>query len=302
MKKLRFWVAILSLWLIFFFNIERILLVDKVNIIQSNTYIFVAVVAIAVLLLPRLRGFSFSVLLIVLASLFLLDWYLNPSWEKNVSANFAHLNATALLTIIQLNAIILTGLLARQITYQLEEFEGVIAAITFSQIGKRPGVFAEEQGAMYREIKRARYYERPLAVMALKVEETSFQTALPHIIEDVQKAMMKEFTLASIARTLNENLHGFDTIALRDNYFIIVLPETKADAVPHIAQRVTKTITEKTGADLQVGTAIFPDEAQTFERLIEMAMENSNHRTVTRFEPSAQHYSEISLSLDSDSP
>jgi GGDEF domain-containing protein len=281
MKRLRLWIAILAVWLIFFFNIERILFFEagiSANIIRSDTYIFVAGVALITLLLPRLRNFYFSLLLIISTSLFLLVWYYDPNWGRSVSRKFTHLNAMVLLTIIQINAIILTGLLVRQITYSLSEFEEVIANITFSYIGKQPNPFSEEQKEMYRELRRARRYERPLSVIAIKISEDDIQFVLPQMVKEVQQAMMKEFTLARVAGILDENLQSFDTIALGNNHFIVVLPETTTEAAPQIAHRLEKAITEKMGTQLQVGTASFPDEAVTFESLIELATENADRQ------------------------
>ncbi|MEW5958567.1 MAG: hypothetical protein AB1801_12625 [Chloroflexota bacterium] len=266
----------MSIWLVFFFNIERILLDLDLNIIRSDTYIFVALVTLFAFLLPRLRNLSFALLLGSIASLFLVAWYQDPEWEQDVIRNLSHLNATTLLTIIQVNAIILTGLMARQITYGLSEFEEVIAGITFGHVGKRPSFFSEEQSVMYREMRRARRYERPLMVLAIKADQESLQVAVPRVVEDVQQAMMKEYTLAGISRILNDNLQSFDTIALHDDYFILVLPETSTDQLPQISQRLEKAVKEKMGLQLEIGAASFPKEAITFESLIELAIANAN--------------------------
>ena len=193
-----------------------------------------------------------------------------------------------MLTIIQVNAIILTGLLARQITYGLSEFENVIANITFGHIGKRPGNFSEEQSVMYRELRRARRYGRPLAVIALKVDEEIFKIPLPNIVEEVQQAMMKEYTLAGISRILDSNLQSFDTIALRDNCFIVLLPET-ADQISQIGQRLEKAIKDNMGIQVGVGTASFPNEAMTFESLVELAMVNAKQSEKNRIRTMMNH-------------
>ena len=278
MKRLRFWIAILSIWLMFFFNIERILFQADVNIIRSDTYIFVAAVTFVTLLLPKLRIWSFSAVLIFATSLFLFFWYQDPKWGKSVIPSFPHLNAIVLLTIIQVTAIILTGLLTRQITYSLSEFEEVIANITFGHIGKRPSPFSEEQSTMYREVKRARRYERPLAIMALKIGEEVMHDVLPQVVKSIQQAMMKEYTLAAIARILDDNLQGFDTIALRDDNFIVMLPETLDGQALHIAQRLEKAIKDKMDISVKIGIASFPREAMTFESLVELAMANADRR------------------------
>jgi hypothetical protein len=218
-------------------------------------------------------------LLIITVSLFLFVWYSDPRWERNISSNFVYLNASILLTLIQINAIILTGLLIRQVIYGLNDFENVIADITFNRIGKRPTPFAKEQSSLYREVRRAARYGRPLSVIALKVEEENLQVALPKMVKEVQQAMMKEYTLAGIARILDENLLSFDIIALRDDHFVVALPETVPESTIRIAQRLQKAVEEKMGMPLYVGTASFPDEAMTFEALVERAIENASQQS-----------------------
>jgi GGDEF domain-containing protein len=86
---------------------------------------------------------------------------------------------------------------------------------------------------------------------------------------------MREYTLAGIARILDDNMHDFDTIALRDNNFILVLPEISGEEADLIAQKLEAAIREKLKIKLQVGTANFPNEAMTFESLVELALENA---------------------------
>ncbi|MBI1878635.1 MAG: hypothetical protein HYR94_10485 [Chloroflexi bacterium] len=231
MKSLRFWIIILIIWLIFFFNIERIN--SPVNI-RSYTYIFVAVVVALTLALPGLRQIPFLMLLLVPIPVFLSLKALmeRGHWYENLLVGYA-----LPLTVTQVSAIILTGLLARQINYGLREFEEVIANITFDYIGRLPKPFSEGQGRMYREVKRARRYHRPVAVIALNVSEADFQVVLPQMVKEVQQAMMREYVMAGIARILDKNIHDFDTIAVRDNNFILVLPEIPAEEATQITQR-----------------------------------------------------------------
>ncbi len=274
MKNLRFWIIVLIIWLIFFFNVERIN--SPINI-RSYTYVFVAVMVAVTLALPRLQRLPFLVLLIIPIPVFL--WvkanFERGDWYHNLLAGYV-----LPLTITQVSAIILTGLLARQIHHGLREFEGVIHSITFGYIGQLPRPFSEGQGPMYREVKRARRYNRPLAVIALKVNEGDIQVALSKIVKEVQQAMMREYVMAGIARVLNESVHDFDTIALRDNHFILVLPEISVEEVNRIAHQLEETVKEKMEVRLQVGTANFPAEAMTFESLVELALKNTAEQPV----------------------
>jgi GGDEF domain-containing protein len=268
MNRLRLWITLLILWLIFFFNIERIN--SPINI-RSYTYIFVAIVVAVTLALPRLQRISFLFLITIPVPIFL---WLKATIEKGTWYDNL-LNGYSLpLTVTQVSAIILTGLLARQILYGLREFEDVIAHITFGYIGKPPKPFAEGQSAMYKEVKRARRYHRPLSVIALRINEADVQVAIPQITKDIQQAMIHEYVMAGVARTLDENMHDFDTIAVHNNHFILVLPELSNEEVKRLAAQLVDTVKDKMKVRLQAGTASFPDEAVTFENLVEAAMGN----------------------------
>lgn len=271
MTRLRFWTTILIIWLIFLFNIERIN--APVNI-RAYTYIFVALVVMITLMLPQLRWLPYwsLMLLSILAFLFYKAFWSNHLiWGPALP-----------LTVTQVSAIILTGLIARQINSGLREFESVITNITFGQIGNLPKPFSEMQKAMYQEVRRARRFQRPLSVMALKIDEQSIQVALPQTIKTVQQAMMREYVFAKVSRILDTNVDDFGTISLRDNHFILVLPEKTAHDAHLLGQDLKKAIEQEIKIELQLGTASFPEEAITFEALIEQAVKNTGQKTINQ--------------------
>jgi GGDEF domain-containing protein len=94
--------------------------------------------------------------------------------------------------------------------------------------------------------------------------------------------------LAGVARILNDNMHDFDTIALRDNNFILVLPEISGEEADQIAQKLADVVKEKLRVKLQVGTANFPQEAMTFESLVELALKNAQQQPVITYETPKQ--------------
>jgi GGDEF domain-containing protein len=252
------------------FNIER--LTQSVDI-KSYAYLFVALVATVTIALPRLHHIHLALLLTFPIPLFLfLKVYMEDGfWYEDLLMG----NAFPL-TVTQIGAIILTGLLSRQVTYKLDEVQRVIASITFHHIGQLPPSLMEAQEAVYQEVKRARHYERPLSVIALKVDQKVFEIALPQIVKEVQHAMRKEFVLARIARILDQTLHDFETITLRHDCFILVLPETDAEHASLVAERLKEAVRQEMKLKLKVGAATFPEQAVTFEGLIELATHNLN--------------------------
>lgn len=281
MKRLRLWTVVLGLWFVFFFNIERILraaanegslLNTEVNLIQTYTYAFAALSFVLILLLPRLGLLGFSGLMTAFVSLFLVLWYNLAQWNNYSITSGGQIATLTVLTIIQVSAILITGLLARQVNSALREFEGVIADITFNHIGARPKPFYESQGNMYRELKRARYYQRPLSVIALEIDNATFEVNAPTIVSDLQQAMIKEFVMAKMARIMDSKLYDFNSIAIKDNNFIITLPETDKDTAMATIVRLKEALATEMNLNPKIGTASFPENAVTFERLIEHAL------------------------------
>jgi GGDEF domain-containing protein len=124
-----------------------------------------------------------------------------------------------------------------------------------------------------------------LSVVALKVDQAGIQLALPKIVQEVQQGLMNEFVMAGIARVLDRELHDFNLIALHDDCFVVVLPELTPEEVSPIAQRLGRAVQDEVGARLQFGVANFPGHAETFESLIEQAIENSTQFKAADKEP-----------------
>jgi GGDEF domain-containing protein len=180
------------------------------------------------------------------------------------------------LTVTEVCAIILTTILARWVSNGLSEFESAIAHITIGQVGTLPEPFSVGQGEMYREMRRARHHQRPLALMAIGIGEESIQVALDRMVQEAQQTMMKQYVLSGIARTLCDELEDYNLIARSNDHFLALLPEVTAERLTDLVSRLRKTASEQMGVTLQIGTASFPEDAVTFESLVEKATEQMN--------------------------
>jgi GGDEF domain-containing protein len=261
MKRMRFLIAILVTWLFLFYNIER--LSEPINITRV-AYTLVPIMAVLVILVPRLRKVPLGVLLVgpIPIVLVLRAWLRYGTWDTAIP-----------LTVTEICVIALTTILARWVGNGLSEFESAIANITIGQAGKLPEPFSIGQGEMYREVRRARHYQRPLTLMAIGVEEESIQVALDRMVQEVQQAMMKQYVLSGVARTLCAALEDYHIIAQRNDHFLALLPEVTSEQLTDLTGRLRKAVSEQVGVTLQIGTASFPEDAMTFENLVEKAVE-----------------------------
>lgn len=260
MRRMRFLVAILIIWLFLFYNIERL---SKPINISSVAYTFVPIIAALTIIVPPLRKVSLGVLLVGPIPIFLLlkAWLGYHIWGMAIP-----------LTVTEICVIALTTILARWVSNGLSEFESAIAHITIGQVGKLPEPFSTGQGEMYREVRRARHHQRPLTLMAIGVEEESIQVALDRMVQEVQQAMMKQYVLSGVAKTLCDELEDYNIIAQRNDHFLALLPEATPERLTDLIERLRRAVSEQVGVTLQIGAASFPEDAVTFESLVEKAV------------------------------
>ena len=126
------------------------------------------------------------------------------------------------------------------------------------------------------ELTRSRRYGRPLSLLVVRMEHLHGQ--LPIGKNDVlQRDILDRFAAARIGQVINDLARETDLI-LRDtnSRFIVICPETEYLNTTTLAGRISKTVIETTGATVQWGASSFPDEALTFDDLVEKAMERLN--------------------------
>jgi GGDEF domain-containing protein len=261
MRRLRFLVAILIIWLFLFYNIER--LSEPINITRV-AYTLVPFMAVLTILIPRLRKVPLGVLLVgpIPIVLVLRAWLRYGVWGMYIP-----------LTVTEICVIALTTILARWVSNGLGEFESAIANITIGQAGKLPEPFSTGQGEMYREVRRARHHQRPLTLMAIGIEEGSIQIALDRMVQEVQQAMMKQYMLSGVSKILCDELADYNIIAQRNDHFLALLPEVTPEKLTDLIERLRGAVSERVGVALQIGVASFPEDAVTFESLVEKAIE-----------------------------
>ncbi|MCP4538187.1 MAG: hypothetical protein GY832_13685 [Chloroflexi bacterium] len=273
MKRMRFLVATLIVWLFLFYNIERL---SKSIDITDVAYIFVPLVAVLTILVSRLRKIPLWGLLAMPVSIFLVlkAWWKPRMWNTSLP-----------LMVTELCVIAVTIILAHLVSNGLIEFESAIARITIGQVDALPKPFSTGQDEMYREMTRARHHERPLALVSVGIEKQSIQVALDRMVQETQQAMMKQYVLSDVAKRLCDELENYDVIVRDNDHFLIMLPEVTSEQLSNMVDRLN-SVSKQVGVALQIGTASFPEDAVTFESLVEKAVEEMNGEQ--KFEPSVQ--------------
>ena len=120
---------------------------------------------------------------------------------------------------------------------------------------------------------RSRHNHNPLSVVLVELEPESLQAALHHAVQEVQQALLTNYVVNNIAHTLSKYLRRTDLILEQRDQgrFLIMCPDTTSGDLKLLVEYIQAVAAEQLGTSLACGVATFPDEAITFEELVNRA-------------------------------
>ena len=134
--------------------------------------------------------------------------------------------------------------------------------------GRLPAGVADERlldRLAVHEMTRARRYEHPLTVLLVDIDRWSVLSA-----ERGKRGAQEQ--LSALAIRIRRLLRDVDAIGLHgDGQLAILLPETPLDGALVVAGRIEEEAREDVGLSVQVGAAVFPDDAISVEGLLHEA-------------------------------
>ncbi|MGH7201435.1 MAG: hypothetical protein ACREJB_12570, partial [Planctomycetaceae bacterium] len=259
MMRLRFWTAVMIGWLFWLFNIERIH--EPINL-ASFVYVLAAACAMAVIFWRALdRAPLWWLLAGAFGGLVVLKAWLDYP-----------ITGSALpFTVTEACAVGLTIALASRVAGCLGQFEEGAREAACIRLSDRSVSFESGEQEIYREIRRARQYHRPLMLLAVSPTATSVRQSTSRLLADAQRETARAYITARIADVLSREASDCDIITCLDDRFFVLLPEAETAHAREIAERIVATAAEELGLELRIGTASFPAEEVTFTGLMERA-------------------------------
>lgn len=270
MKHLRFKLAAILAWFFFIYNIEK--LFGVVNI-ATYVYVLIFIYSIMLALIRPLQRLALHWLL--LASLL-------PYFILKAQSGVAISGIGLPLLVTEICAILITVVLIRNMSNGLEEIREAITKLTLGNLTKGSEAFDSGQSRVYREIRRARRYQRPASLLAISTTPYSKEISLDRFIKDAQHQIIDEYIAARVSNLLANEIGDPGVILRRDKHFITLLPETDQEKAIEMANKLRTAAQENLGLEFKVGMATFPDEAVTFESLLQNAEADMTSPTTTR--------------------
>jgi hypothetical protein len=107
------------------------------------------------------------------------------------------------------------------------------------------------------ETNRSQILIAMIRLMAIGVEERSIKVTLDRMVQQVQQAMMKQYALCGVSKTLCDEL-GCSMIAQSNDHFIVLLPEVTPEELPGLIARLRRAVSEQVGGHLANWRSISP--------------------------------------------
>ena len=277
MKNLRLSIVALVIGLSVLFNIER-LDFGAVNIIDIDSFVYVLglIAVVTTIGMPILHRVPISVLIGGWAGIYYLSklalWFLFDQ-RPLFGGIYTYLSIT------EIALLLIMVWLAHKVSAPLQEFAEAVKSITFTNNNKRIKPITEADEDIQIEMFRSRHNHHPLSVVLVELEPESLQAALHRAVQEVQQAMLSNYVINNIAHTLSKYLRRTDLILEQRDQgrFLILCPETSAGDLELLVEYIQAVATEQLGTSIACGVATFPDEAITFEELVNQAESHLHH-------------------------
>lgn len=281
MKKIQSYIIGLIICLSIFLNIERLDYVED-NIINISNFVYVLGILSSIAIIAfrpvwRLRTFVIATLgtYLFLKLVIFTKQPLIGGVQSYVS--FAEI-------------ILLCGLIvvAQRVSRSLRHFEKVLETLTVPQGSPRVPSLDEAIEDLKAEMHLSRRHERSLSVVVVDYKSDPVQKILDRVYDDLKSLMAKRYAANCFSRMLNGAIRRTDRLievrGHRHNRFIVLCHEANQEGLNNLLRRIQSEAAAELGISVACGTASFPEEALTFEELLEKA----ESRAAKQLEPASE--------------
>ena len=160
---------------------------------------------------------------------------------------------------------------AHQLAQQISQAESIMDALALSAFPNRARDIEAENQRIKIELTRSRRYHRPLSIVMIEVESED-EKSTREMLKSIQHDLLSRFTSARVGQIIDDRIRQTDLV-LRDykGRFIVLCPETDFPSGALLAKRISLAVKERTSLRVLWGVAAFPEEALTFEDLMQKA-------------------------------
>lgn len=266
MNELRKSFILLVLYLLLIFALSEVF--DDFELIfqfPSHFYFLIVAVVFTNLFVPRLSWVSVTTLLGFWAIVFFVIAYF-----------YVKVNGPQYLQILGVEFILIEVAvwMSYELNMQLRSAESVIESLATATYANRTLDLREASERIEVEMTRSRRHHRPLSVILLKPETITPQED-QKAYKLLRQDLLRHFAAARIGQVMTNQLRQTDLILRApEGHFVVLCVETNRENSIVLAERIEGAVEKAMGASVTWSVASFPDEALTFEELLNKAKRN----------------------------
>jgi hypothetical protein len=270
MKSIRVSFLLLAAHMAFLYNIERIDFgQENVINIQTYVYIIITLAIFSIILFPVLLKYN-----IIYGFVFWVGIYFILKFT--VFFEFFVGGIYTYITITEITFLVSAIFLSYNFSKDLYDAEETIKNLIFTRVDSGIKGLREARDDIQKEIYRSRRYQQPLALMLFDYNDADLTTILNMTVMEIQRTAIQYYVEASMFRGISKTLRRTD-ILIEDSSkgrFLLLSPELNDSAAQVLIDRIKTKGKKEFGVDLKSSVVVFPEDAVTFEDLLNSAIES----------------------------
>ena len=264
MSNLKNSIAFLFFYLLLIFGVAQVNYIEQ-NIVNFEPafFILIALAVLAGLYVPIMSRVSIYAYLILWTIIYGLVWVFYWRFQDSPS-NFQVLG-------IQFILVLISAGLAFDVGRHLDSINVLFEGLSTTTYPNRTFEIQKAQDRISAELTRSRRYQHPLSLLIVELEKSKHKDHLKPL-EGLQMDLLQRFAIARVGQIISDGARETDLI-LRDHSgrFVLLCPETTVENSAIFGERIQKAVAEAMGSNVLWSFASFPEEALTFDELVERA-------------------------------
>lgn len=275
MRNLKTTMLYLIAVLVFFYNIERVDITtqDVINI-QSYVYILVTLVVLATLMFPVLAKYGRVKGLIAWLTIYAIVkvWFYSSSLPFIGTGNIY-------LVMIEVLFISLAWLVSLNLAETVIDIEDTYNNLFFLGDEEHIKIYQNSENLIKSEVYRSRRFNIPLSVLCLDVDKSAIAIGSNKTMEEIQQRLLKRSSIVYMANQIAQHLRKSDNLLvdIKGQRLYILSPGTDSSGIKSLEEKINVVSKNDLGIQMRIGAATFPDEANTFDDLLQVVSINKNN-------------------------
>lgn len=271
MKRLLNSGIVLLVYLSLFLNIERLDVQGWVPI-ETFVYVLTTLAVVLGLIVPTLRRQKLWYCLAFWALIFVLSKLLLFTSQPMFGGKYTFI------TLLELSTYLVAVYLTKLFTFELNNAGRLIDEALVPQLDHQVYDIEEAGPVIETEFIRSRRYDYPICTLVVEPEDGAgnwpLDEDLERAVQAIELRIREKYAATELAETIANLTRQTDYVIDMDipGRFLLICPEITPENAGKFLDRLQERVYQSLGVRLRCGVAAFPEDAPSFEGVLEVAV------------------------------